>query len=746
MGTQPACGMFPTMMVQSAADISGTCLADDKPGVADDKPGADEPAAGVLCPGRNVWRVAHASRVAVLVDGAAFFLALREALRQAQRTIFIVGWDIDSRTRLVGEDCHPDDGMPVAFADFLSALVRERPDLTVHLLLWDYSVVYALERELFPTLALHWATPRQVRLCLDDEVPLGSSHHQKIIVVDDAVAFSGGLDLTTRRWDTSDHSLANADRVDPAGEPYGPFHDVQALVDGDAARALGELVRARWARASCDVEEPVLSIGDPWPQSVVPDFHDTEIGIARTMPLYESEPEVREVETLFADTIAAAQRTIYIENQFVTCTTVGGHLVSALRRQPALEVLMVTPRGYHSWIEIHTMRNGRIRFWRMLQDAGVADRVRLAYPQVQDGERLGDTMIHSKLCIIDDSFLRVGSANLNNRSMGTDSECDLVIEARNDAQRAAIRRIRDRLAGEHCGVSGEEFAEALARTGSLLRAAAETNARGHSLVPVADGEPDPEELSATMEEVADPPHPLTVELLPRSRGRRFAGLRLATLLKVAFGVLLMLALPLAWRYTPLAQWADPGVVRRTLHSIAGSAWAPLGVIALYVAGGMVAFPVTILIAVTSATFGPFLGFAYAAAGSLVSALATYLVGAWLGKDMLDSALGPRTDRIRRRIVRQGVLSVVAVRMVPVAPFTLINLVAGASRIRLHDYLVGTALGMAPGLVVMAALGHQLFQIVTRPTAMNIALLVAAMLAWIAVSVGVQMLVARLRSD
>src|SRR5262245_40796006 len=241
----------------------------------------------LLRPGRNAWRVESAARAAVLIDGAAFFRAVREALRKAQRTVFIVGWDIDSRMRLVGENCQPDDGMPITFVDFISALARERPELTVHLLLWDYSMLYALERELFPTMALHWATPRQVRVCLDDELPIGSSHHQKVIVVDAAVALSGGLVLPIRRWDTSDHRLDNPDRVDPTGKPYRPFHDVQALVDGAAAHALAELVRARWTEASGEPPTEIAPRGDPWPQSVRPDLTDVPVGIARTLPVDE---------------------------------------------------------------------------------------------------------------------------------------------------------------------------------------------------------------------------------------------------------------------------------------------------------------------------------------------------------------------------------------------------------------------------------------------------------------------------
>ncbi len=85
---------------------------------------------------------------------------------------------------------------PIPLAKFLSALVQRRPELTVRLLLWDFSMLYAFERESFPQFSLDWNTPDQVQLCLDREAPLGCSQHQKIVVVDDAVAYSGGLDLT----------------------------------------------------------------------------------------------------------------------------------------------------------------------------------------------------------------------------------------------------------------------------------------------------------------------------------------------------------------------------------------------------------------------------------------------------------------------------------------------------------------------------------------------------------------------
>jgi phospholipase D1/2 len=111
---------------------------------------------------------------------------------------------------------------------------------------------------------------------------------------------------------------------------------------------------------------------------------------------------------------------------------------------------------------------------------------------------------------------------------------------------------------------------------------------------------------------------------------------------------------------------------------------------------------------------------------------------------MDDFLGPRVHRVRRSIVRHSILAVASVRLVPIAPFTLVNLVAGASRIPFVDYLLGTILGMAPGLVVISALGYQIWSIFTEPTPTNVLFFLLAVLAWLAVSIGAQALVLRAR--
>ena len=240
----------------------------------------------------------------------------------------------------------PDDPFPAELGAFLSALVRRRPGLKVRLLLWDYSLLYATEREPFPLVALQWKTPPGVTFSLDNEVPPGASQHQKIIVIDGCLAFSGGLDLTIRRWDTPKHEIANRWRIDPAGKPYRPFHDVQAMVDGEAARALSEIAENRWRRVTADGTPVSHDMRDLWPAAVTPDFQNVAVGISRTHPPMGDAAEVREVERLFLDSIHAAEHSIYIENQYFTSSLVAEHLAKRMQEGPQLQVLLVGPQNY----------------------------------------------------------------------------------------------------------------------------------------------------------------------------------------------------------------------------------------------------------------------------------------------------------------------------------------------------------------------------------------------------------------
>ncbi|MBX9773118.1 MAG: VTT domain-containing protein [Xanthobacteraceae bacterium] len=698
----------------------------------------------VIRPGHNAWRRERAARAAVLIDAGQYFGAVREALKNARSTVFIIGWDLDSRTRLVGEDCRADDGLPEGLVDFLTAIVKRRPELLIHVLVWDYSILYASERELFPTASVHWSTPKQIRFCLDDDLPFGASQHQKIVVVDDALAFSGGLDLTTRRWDTREHRLDDPRRVDLAGAPYPPFHDVQTMVDGKAAVALAELARVRWTHGACERPPPVRPSGDPWPRSITPDLTDIDVGIARTSPALDNESEIREVEALFFDMIDRAERCIYLENQYLTSTRFAEHLAQRMIERPELEAVLVTPKNAHSWLEEQTMQAGLGRFMQVFTDKGVGERVRFLYPKVVENGRSIDTMVHSKVMIVDDRLLRIGSANLNNRSFGVDTECDLTFEAANATHRKQILSLRDRLVAHFCGVSESEVASTTAQGASLIKAVEALSHNGHSLALIEVDHAAPEQATA-LEEFADPERPIAAPEFAKSFvGERPPARRLRRFAKIISIGLFVVLLILAWRLTPLSALTNPHTIKEWFTDIAAMSAAPAIVLAAFVIGGLLVFPVTLLIAATAATFGPWLGFTYAAAGAAASAIVTYGVGVLIGREALENVLGPRLNRIRRAIARHGVLAIATVRMVPVAPFTVVNLAAGASRIPVIDYMLGTILGMLPGLVLMSALGYQIFNVLTAPTPLNVTLFVLAVAAWIGASLGIQALVTRSR--
>jgi phospholipase D1/2 len=713
------------------------------------KPNSIDASSGnrVLRPSKNVWRIERFSRAAVLIDPATYFGAVRAALLKAKRRVFIIGWDIHSRTRLVGPAGHADDGYPEDFGGFLSALVKSRPELEVNLLLWDFALLYAAEREPFPVYSLRWNTPRRVTLCLDDAVPIGSSHHQKLVVVDDAIAFSGGIDITVRRWDTSEHRIVQPLRCDPAGEPYGPFHDVQMLVDGDAAHALADLARARWQSAAREVIPPAEAGGDPWPEHVRPDFVDAEAGIARTQPLFERLEAVHEVQQLFCDSIGAAENTIYIENQFLSSIPLAAALARRLRERPQLEVVIITPASHTSWLEASSMRNGRVRFMQELQQHDIAERVRILSPEVRDGSRAMHVMVHSKVMIVDDRLLRVGSANLNNRSMGTDTECDIAIEARRADEREAIAAIRNRLISDHCGTRSETVVAALAKNPSLVALTDGLASNGHALRPIHDGPVNSNEWAAYMESIADPERPIGAEEFASTiLDARVQRRGLSNLVKACLAGLVVLALVLAWHLTPLSDLARPETVRSTLEWVATVPWGPLAVLAIFVVSSVLLFPVTVLIAATAAAFGPWLGFAYAVAGSLISALVSFGIGALIGRQALTDVLGPRLNRISRSVRKRGVLAVAVVRLVPIAPFGVVNLVAGASHIRSLDFVLGTALGMLPGIFVLAAVGHQVIEVLMDPSLKSLLWLALALAAWITLSFGLQALVSKYWGD
>jgi phosphatidylserine/phosphatidylglycerophosphate/cardiolipin synthase-like enzyme len=431
----------------------------------------------ILEPGRNCWRIERAERAAVLVDGACYFCRLEQALRSARRSILIVGWDFDGRIRL-----RPDAGdASPPLSDLLRSLVEAHPELELRILIWSIATLHA-PGETLPLIAgAPWQDHPRIQLRLDQEHPIYAAHHQKMVCIDDRLTFAGGIDLTVDRWDTARHEADDPLRLTPDGQAYAPVHDLQMMVDGAAARALAELARLRWRNATGEAVEPARTDGELWPSDLEPDFVGTPVAIARTAPQWGDGPAVREVAALTMDMLQAARHSIYIEAQYFVSFALGDLLARHLANQDGPDVVIITSMTLPGAFERFVMGSNRDRLIRRMRRADRFDRLRVCHPVVPTagGEPCG-VLIHAKLVIVDDVLLRVGSSNLNNRSVGLDTECDLAIEAGDESERRGIARLRERLLAEHLDVSPESVAQAVAAEGSLVRAidALNTGARG----------------------------------------------------------------------------------------------------------------------------------------------------------------------------------------------------------------------------------------------------------------------------
>lgn len=459
----------------------------------------------VLNPGRNCFRIARAKQAAVLIDAANYYARLEEALKRAQQSILIVGWDFDDRTKLCPDrrDCAP-------LGVFLHSLAESRPNLEIRILVWSGAIVHASRNPMPLLLGAPWQNHPRITLQLDHHHPLYASHHQKLVAIDNAIAFAGGIDLTVERWDTCDHKEINRFRIAPEGDSYRPVHDVQMVVDGDAAGVIGDVARERWRIATGENLEVARGQPDLWPRNLKPDFANTPVGIARTVPAWGRTVAVGEIAALTEDMLAAARHSIYIESQYFTCSNVRRFLKRSLAATDGPEVVVLVNRSSRGTLERFVMGANRDRVMRHIRQADRHNRLRFYYPVVEGNERPCEVLVHAKVAIIDDTILRIGSSNLNNRSMGLDTECDLVIEASIADHRRAIAEVRDRLLAEHLGVSAETISRAVAKNRSLIRGIDELNRNVRGLRPFPetniDGPVDP--IPGTS--MLDPKKPLSL--------------------------------------------------------------------------------------------------------------------------------------------------------------------------------------------------------------------------------------------
>lgn len=681
----------------------------------------------LLVPGRNCWRTGACTRLAFAAGAQTQALALRQALEAARKTVFIVGWHVDSRTRLPGAGASP----AVALGDLLLARLQAVPGLRVYVLAWDFCMLYSSQRQWPPVYRQAWPEHRRLVHRLDARHPAGGAHHQNFVVVDDALAFVGGLDLArdTRQGELRDEA------ADAPGEC-----NLQVVFDGGAAAWMGELARERWhvsagrpvARLS---RTPASDALHPWPPSLTPTVRDVTVGIARTAPAFGGMPGVGEIRQLYLDAVKRARRSLYLENAYFTAQALAGALAQRLREPAPPEIVLVTQREAVGWLDEQAMQVLRARACAEIAQADGAGRFQVFAPVNPPAD--GTSSVRNKVLFVDDELVCVGSANINNRSLILDTECQVAVAAdgREDV-REAFAALRAQVLGSRLGQPAPVVAKASAE-GGIAHAIRTLDPQAEVLAPLAPQASEDADARVGPGVWLDSERPVAPERLidqfmsdvaaPRARRRAVLG-------GVAVALVLVVGL---WRWTPLSDYLNLSFLMSLGFALKALPYAALAVIGCYVLGGLIAMPITVLIAASGLVFGAWQGGWYALIGTMLSALVTYGVGRLLGRDTVRRLAGPRINALSERIASQGILAMVILRVLPVAPFSLVNVMAGASHISLRDYLVGTFLGMAPGIVLTVSFAHQLARAMQDPDAASIAVVVAAAAALIVAAWGIQ---------
>ncbi|WP_233280643.1 phospholipase D-like domain-containing protein [Devosia rhizoryzae] len=429
-------------------------------------------------PGQNCMAATTADRFSVIVDAEDYFRHARDVMVRAQRRITLVGWDFDARITLGNNAA---DGGPADLGNFILWLVKRNPELEIFLLQWDFGIITTAKRGTTLIKLWQWLRHKRIHVKFDSAHPTGASHHQKIILIDDAMAFVGGIDMTGARWDTREHRHEDPRRRRPTTRrPYKPWHDVTTAVTGPIVSAVVDLVQDRWGRAGVAAFQPISDGVALWPEGLEIDFADVDIAISRTAPKIEDYQPILEVEKLWLDQIATAKNLIYIESQYFASRAIVSAMAKRLQEQDGPEIVVINPDTADGWLQPLAMDTARARLFTWIKRADKFDRLRLYHPVGLGGEAI---YVHAKALVADDTVLKVGSSNINNRSLRLDTECDITIVA--DADDEAVRReiawTRNDLLGEHLGVTAEAVAARLAETGSLIKTIETLRGTGRTL-------------------------------------------------------------------------------------------------------------------------------------------------------------------------------------------------------------------------------------------------------------------------
>jgi len=389
----------------------------------------------------------------VLIDGERAIGAICAALERARSHVHIAGWHVTPTFAI-----ERDGGSPRTLRDLLAELA-ERMDVRVLVWAGPPAPVFEPKRSDVRQMRDELTDGTRIRCVLDARERTMHCHHEKLVIVDDEVAFVGGIDLTSLsgdRWDHDEH---------PARDRLG-WHDVATRLRGPAVADVAEHFRARWQEVASEPLPP------PRPQ---PPHGTTTVQVLRTVPdgTYDFIPDGDfRILDAYVRALRSAQRLIYLENQFLWSTEIAEIVAAKLEDPPtdAFRVVLLLPARPNNGAD-----TTRGQLGRLVEAASGADRLLAATISCHSGTRTHPLYVHAKVGIVDDRWLTVGSANLNEHSLFNDTEMNVLT-----CDEALAQRTRLELWAEHLELSVEQVAGDPARVvDELWRPIAQEQLRRH---------------------------------------------------------------------------------------------------------------------------------------------------------------------------------------------------------------------------------------------------------------------------
>lgn len=390
---------------------------------------------------RAFQRVTTSDRWDVIWDAGPYYERVAELVEKAQSHIVFVGWQIDSRLELTTRRHE-------SFKQLVLRICARRPDLHVYFLMWDYAYFYLFERELLQGWV--WDNIHErVHFVFDNRHPYGGSHHEKLVIVDGETALVGGVDLCDDRWDSPRHHFVDARRsLTHDAENHLPYHDMAVEVRGEAAADLLELAGSRWRSVSSIPfpERPRFALSEGrGPYTVL--LSRTRASVGGEHPVL-----VRETEFLFRDLLREARRELVIENQYYWSERMNGELIALMRARAGtgFRIFFVLPSRFGGSLAFRMMSVVQTRLVdeleRVARETGTW--LEVGCPFVRAGGELHaekSIYVHSKVIVVDDRYLAIGSSNFNNRGFRMDTEVTLTLVGDTPATRAHIAGIRRKI-------------------------------------------------------------------------------------------------------------------------------------------------------------------------------------------------------------------------------------------------------------------------------------------------------------